>query len=69
VLFSVGTRGNAVPTPFLPKLCLLVYFIWSLQLQLNVHSVINTSEAKVGLCSNIVWHAISFKFQETEGCR
>jgi len=22
----VGMRGNAVPTPFLPRLCLLVYF-------------------------------------------
>src|SRR6218665_3136747 len=26
VFFSVRTRGNAVPTPFLPRLCLLVYF-------------------------------------------
>ena len=25
------TRVNAVPTPFLPRLCLLVYFIWILQ--------------------------------------
>ena len=25
-VFSVGRRGNAAPTPFLPRLCLLVYF-------------------------------------------
>src|SRR6218665_1846183 len=27
IALSAGTRGNAVPTPFLPRLCLLVYFI------------------------------------------
>src|SRR6218665_2510447 len=28
--FKVETRGNAVPTPYLPRLCLLVYFTWIL---------------------------------------
>jgi len=26
VFFSVGTRGNAIPTPFHTRICLLVYF-------------------------------------------
>jgi len=30
VLFSGRTRGNVVHTPLLPRLCLLVYFIWTL---------------------------------------